>query len=290
MPDGAAGRSDAAPATEPVREGVPPGSLRHLAVLFSGAPERSLIEAIYAFEAELRRIVAAASHEAAHARLQWWRGELDRLISGRPTHPLARALLPLRAHPGADAALLHEMLVAADLDLARITYATWQELEAYLFRSAGVPQTLIAATLSFRGGLQPAERDFARRLGAALRQTEIIVDLDRDLLRGCLYAPVQALEAAGIDPQAFAQRIAGDQAHAFLTDWSGRVHAELVALPRLLDDPVQRGEQRHGLVLAALHARWLESRLRSPSAGGSRRELSPLTRLWTAWRTALRHS
>lgn len=288
MPDGAAGRG--APGTEPVREGVPPGSLRHLAVLFSGAPERPLIEAIYAFEAELRRIVAAASHEAAHARLQWWRGELDRLIAGRPTHPLAQALLPLREQRGTDAALLHEMLVAADLDLARLTYATWQELEAYLFRSAGAPQTLIAATLSSRRGLPRAERDFARRLGAALRQTEILVDLDRDLVRGCLYAPVQALEAAGIDPQAFARRTAGDQAHAFLAEWSGRVHAELVALPRLLDDPVQRGEQRHGLVLAALHARWLEPRLRSPGAAGSRTELAPLTRLWTAWRTALRYS
>ena len=290
MPDGTAGRGAPVPATAPVREGVPPGSLRHLAVLFSGAPERSLIEAIYAFEAALRRVVAAASHEAAHARLQWWRGELDRLIAGRPTHPLAQALLPLREQRGADVALLHEMLVAADLDLTRLTYATWQELEAYLFRSAGVPQTLIAATLSSRRGLQPAERDFSRRLGAALRQTEIIFDLDRDLARGRLYAPVQALEAAGIDPQAFARRTARDEVHAFLTDWSGRVHAELEALPRLLDDPVQRGEQRHGLVLAALHARWLERRLPSPGAAGSRTELSPMTRLWTAWRTALRHS
>jgi phytoene synthase len=273
-----------------VREGVPPGSLRHLAILFSGSPERLLIEAIYAFEAELRRIVAAASHEAAHARLQWWRSELDRLAAGRPTHPLAQALLPLRDQPDADASLLHEMLVAADLDLARLTYATWQELEAYLFRSAGVPQTLIAATLSSRRGLQPAGRDFARRLGAAVRQTEIIVDLDRDLARGRLYAPLQALEAAGIDPQALAGQTASDDAHAFLNDWSCRVHAELEALPGLLDDPVQRGEQRHGLVLAALHARWLERRRRLQGVAGARTELSPVTRLWTAWRTAVSHS
>lgn len=290
MPDGAAGRGAPAPATDPVLEGVPRGSLRHLAVLFSGAPEPSLIEAIYAFEAELRRVVAAASHEAAHARLQWWRGELDRLVAGRPTHPLAQALLALREQRGADAGLLHEMIVAADLDLTRITYATWQELEAYLFRSAGVPQTLIAATLSSGRGLQPAERDFARRLGSALRQTEIIVGLDRDLARGFLYAPVQALDAAGIDPQAFARRTARDGVHAFVTDWSGRVHAELEALPLLLDDPVQRRAQRHGLVLAALHARWLERWLASSGAARSRAELASMTRLWTAWRTAVRHS
>ncbi len=132
----------------PDSAGVPPGSLRWYAVLFSGAPDRSLVEALYAFDAELKRIVDSQSHEAAHARLQWWRGELDRLAAGRPSHPLGQALLPLRDCRGADPALLHERLVGADLELARLTYLTWQELEAYLYRSAGALQTLIAATLA----------------------------------------------------------------------------------------------------------------------------------------------
>ena len=52
-----------------------------------------------------------------------------------------------------------------------------------------------------------------------------------------------------------------------------------------------RGAQRHGLVLAALHARWLEARsAASAPAGGPRPELGAFTRLWTAWRTALHHS
>jgi len=291
MPDGMVGHDDlAATSTERVREGVPPGSLRHLAVLFSGAPERSLVEAIYAYEAELRRIGAATSHEAAHARLQWWRGELDRLAAGRPSHPLAQALLPLHDHPAADLALLHEMLVAADLDLARLTYVTWQELEAYLFRSSGAPQVLIAATLSKGSALSPAEREFARRLGAAVRQTEMLFDLERDLARGHLYAPLQGLDGSGIDPQAFSQRRFTDAARAFVDGWSNRVRQELAALPGLLTEPALRSRQRHGLVLGALHARWLERLPHVQDAPGSRTELNPLSRLWTAWRTALRHS
>src|SRR5690606_30570381 len=144
-----------------VPDGVAPGSLRHFAVLFSGSPDKPLIEAVYAFEAEMRRIVAGASHEAAHAKLQWWRGEIDRLAAGRPSHPVASALLPLRGRRDVDLTLLHEMLVAADLDLARMTYSTWQELDAYLFRSAGIVQTLIAALLAGERGLAPAEREFA---------------------------------------------------------------------------------------------------------------------------------
>jgi hypothetical protein len=48
---------------------APIGSLRQLAALFSGSPERGLLEAIYAFEAELRRIVASPAHEAALERI-----------------------------------------------------------------------------------------------------------------------------------------------------------------------------------------------------------------------------
>ena len=271
-------------------DGVAPGSLRHFAVLFSGSPDKPLIEAVYAFEAELRRIVAASSHEAAHARLQWWRGELDRLAAGRTSHPLTGALLPLRGRRDVDLTLLHEMLVAADLDLARMTYATWQELDAYLFRSAGIAQTLIAALLAGERGLAPAEREFARRLGAALRQGEMLFDLDRDLARGRLYAPTAALEAAGVDPQAFAHDRRTATASTFIAGWQERVLGELQSVPAILADPALRGAQRHGLVLAALHARWLEKR---PALGAARDgappELGPLNRLWTAWRTALRH-
>ncbi len=270
----------------PDSAGVPPGSLRWYAVLFSGAPDRSLVEALYAFDAELKRIVDSQSHEAAHARLQWWRGELDRLAAGRPSHPLGQALLPLRDCRGADPALLHERLVGADLDLARLTYLTWQELEAYLYRSAGALQTLIAATLAGDRELTATERDFARRLGSAVRQAELLHDLERDLARGRLYAPLQALEAAGIDPPALSQhpeRLTGSD---FARDWRGRVQAELDALSLVLTDPEQRSAQRHGLVLAALHARRLE---RDAAAFNGRADLAPLACLWTAWRAAIRN-
>lgn len=271
-------------------EGVAPGSLRHFAVLFSGSPDKPLLEAVYALEAEVRRVVAATSHEAAHAKLQWWRGEIDRLAGGRPSHPLAGALLPLRGRRDVDLTLCHEMLVAADLDLARMTYSTWQELDAYLFRSAGIIQTLIAALLAGERGLAPAEREFARRLGAALRQSEMLFDLDRDLARGRLYAPTAALEAAGIDPEAFVRDRRTATASTFIGGWQERVRSELRSLPAILAEPGLRGAQRHGLVLAALHARWLEARSAvSAPAGGPRPELGAFTRLWTAWRTALHH-
>jgi phytoene synthase len=290
MPDSGSASATSANITATVREAIRPGSPRHLAVLFSGSPQRSLLEAVYAFEAELRRIVASESHEAAHARLQWWRGELDRLDAGRPSHPLAVALLPLRGRRDADLGLLHELLVAADLDLSRLTYLSWQELEAYLFRATGAAQTLIAAVLAGDRPLTPAEREFARRLGVALRQSEILIDIERDARRGRLYAPLQALEAAGIDPATFAARPL-DPAHLpFLADWQARVGRELAALPEALDSKALRAAQRHGLVLATLQAKWLERRPVQAARRLTSSEPGSFAHVWTAWRTALRHA
>jgi phytoene synthase len=289
MPDGTVRHVAADAAVNRARDGIRPGSLRFLAALFSGSTQRPLLEAVYAFEDEVRRIVASASHEAAHARLQWWRGELDRLAAGRPEHPLAWALLPLRGRRDVDLGLLHEMLVAADLDLTRMTYASWQELEAYLLRSAGTTQTLIAATLAGDQGLALEEREFARRLGATVRQTEMLFDLERDRVCGRLYAPLQTLESAGIDPTVFHGNSSDPAAAAFIADWQARVRLGLESLPDILREPSLRSRQRHGLVLAALHARWLDRLPASTTPAGKRPELPALFRLWTAWRTAVRY-
>ena len=290
MPESASASATAANITASVRDAIRPGSPRHLAVLFSGSPQRPLLEAVYAFEAELRRIVASESHEAAHARLQWWRGELDRLAAGRPNHPLAVALLPLRGRRDVELGLLHELLVAADLDLSRLTYLSWQELEAYLFRAAGAAQTLIAAVLAGDRPLTPAEREFARRLGAALRQSEILIDIERDVRRGRLYAPLQALETAGIDPASFAARPLDPAHRPFLADWQARVGRELAALPEALDSKALRAAQRHGLVLATLQERCLERRPLQATRRLTSSEPGSFSRVWTAWRTALRYA
>lgn len=274
---------------EALARGLPPGSRRHLAVLFAGSPSRTALGALYAYEAELRRIVASESHEAAHARLQWWRGELDRLAGARPSHPITRALLASGTDWRAEAGLLHEVLVAADLDLARFTYRTWSELEAYCFRAGGALQTLIAATLAGVRALSAQEREFARRLGSALRQAEMLLRLPLDVGSGHCYAPLDVLEGLGIEPASLGRGEPAAPARRFLDDWQARVRGELLALPALLETAAERGAQRHGLVLAALHARSLER----PAAAGPLRprrlDLDSLDRLWTAWRTAVRH-
>jgi len=270
----------------PHRRGTPPGSMRYFAVLFARPPVRPLLHSLYAFEAELRDTIGGASHDIAHTRLKWWHDELALLAEGRPRHPVTIALAPAMAQRPADLARLRELTLAVALDLARNTYADWAELDTYCAHSAGALQEAIAGALAAPSEPDEAERRFAQRLGAAVRQTEILRDFGHDLRRGFLYVPMSALTEAGLDPHGVPEHPEDPALAALLAGWQTRLADELESLPALLDAR-QRSRQAHGLVLAALHRRLL-ARIRRAGADPSvRADLPPVARLWTAWRAAV---
>ena len=273
-------------ARAPERRGTPPGSMRYFAVLFAADHARQRLHAFYALETELRDTVASANHDIAHTRLQWWREELERLAGGNPRHPVTMTLAAA-AHLGSvDLGGLRDLADAAALDLACYRYEDWSELESYCRRAGGALQLAIAASLAAPAALAEHERDFALRLGTAVRQTEILRDFALDLSRGRMYLPLRALAEAGLDAREAAAQLENPALRGILAAWRRRVAAELDSLPARLD-PLQRRRHTHGLVLGALHRRLLDRMSRAELSAVRRAELPPVTRLWTAWRTAV---
>ena len=273
---------------DPLQRGTPPGSLRYFAVLYAPEAARPVLRALYAFEAEVRDTVRTTAHDVAHTRLQYWRGEVDRLVGGRPEHPVTRALLPLR-ESGADVSLLHETLVAADFDVAHVTLNDDAELSALAFRASGSLQTLTAMASRGSPQLSAAERDFARRLGAAIAQVEWLRDLRGDITAGRLRLPLDALEQASIEPAALLADPMPRALATLLDQRKERIATELRALQSLLA-PRERPAQRQGLVLAELHARLLDRIDHRTEVARTRAEVPAWSRFWTAWRTAIRHA
>jgi phytoene synthase len=273
---------------DPLQRGTPPGSLRQLAVLYAPAESRPVLQALYAFEAEVGDTVASQSHDVAHTRLQWWRGEVDRLLNGQPQHPVAKALLPLREWARDDLSLLHEPLVAADIDLARLVLQDEREVEAYCFRATGSLQTLAAAACAVGRPLTARERDFARRLGSGVRRTESLRDLRGLLARGSLPLPLDALEKVGVNPDTLRPDAAVSQGLVQVIDAArAGIDAHLAGLGA----PLERGErdaQRHGLVLGALHRRLLQRIQHRGELARTRAEVPAWSRPWTAWLAAVR--
>jgi phytoene synthase len=273
---------------DPLQRGTPPGSLRYFAVLYAPEAARPALQALYAFEAELRDTVRTTSHDVAHTRLQYWRGEVDRLVGGRPEHPVTRALLPLR-ESGADVSLLHEVLVAADFDVAHVTLNDDAELSALAFRASGSLQTLAAMASRGSPQLSASEKDFARRLGAAVAEVEWLRDLRGDITAGRLRLPLDALEHASIEPAALLADPMPPGLAALLDQRRARIATELHALRSVLARE-ERSTQRQGLVLGELHGKLLERIDHRTEVARTRAEVPAWSRFWTAWRSAIRHA
>lgn len=267
-----------------INRAAPVGSMRYFSLLFTPAAERSMLSALYVIDTELRDS-ALGSHDVAHARLQWWREEIDRLVAGNPQHPATRLLARSRANSGVDFDALQETVLAAAMDLACATFETEAELGQYLRNSGGVLFE-IAARCLFTGTLSEQALFAAQQCGQLVRQTEVLRDLRRDLPQGRLYFPLAALDEANIDHEILNQTTWPE---AFTQLLQTRSHQQLIEFRAALDalTHAERAALRPLIVLAQLHARLLERMVRAGFAQSNTRvELHPFDKLWTAWRAA----
>src|SRR5690606_14616909 len=122
-----------------------------------------------------------------------WRQEIDRLVNANPQHPATRTLNALPDFDRKNFSCLHELIAAADMDLARMTYLNLRELRAYCSRSGGTVQEMIAMLLLPTPMEEPV-RVAANRVGVAVRQVEILRDVRQDAYDGRLYLPLDGLE------------------------------------------------------------------------------------------------
>lgn len=262
---------------------------RYLAWLYTPEPEQPVLAALCEIESEIAgSLRPGIDHHVAHARLQWWREECERSAQGRAVHPLTRKLV---AAYGGGAAVSEASALAgisgfvdtAVWDLAGATFETRKELAAYCERWAAATFDTVTAG---SGSKNPGEPGL-RALGAAVREVELLANLDREAHAGRVRLPLDDLERTGVEVSSVAKppwaapltSLVRERHHALRT-----VIANSVA--RLA--PEEQGRWRGLLVWAAL-ARRLSLRAESalPNAILHRR-YHALSDGWQAWRAARR--
>ena len=264
-----------------VNRAAPPGSMRYFSLLYAPDDRRDQLLALYVIDAEIRESAQSANHDVAHTRLQWWRGEIERLVNGSPQHPATR-LLNDSGVERASFGKLHEAAAAADMDLARMTYANLRELRAYASRSGGAIQELMAAQLVAPSPLDETARATANRLGIGVRQSEMLRDLRLDAYDGRVYLPQDRLTAHNVTLEDLRNREVPSHAKAALREFKDAVQDELKMALAAVSAPL-----RPLAVLAALHRRLLDRiAARNYDVAQSRIELGPIEKPWVAWRTA----
>lgn len=260
------------------------GSSFYYSFMFLPEERRRAITALYAFCREVDDAVDEVSEpDAARMKLNWWRAELERLYSGSPDHPVARALAPAVERHELPREHFEALIAGMEMDLDHRGFATFDELAAYCYHAASVVGLLSAEIF----GYEHAEtRAYAHDLGLAFQLTNIIRDVREDAMRGRIYIPAEDLEAHGVQPGELAQPSTPEHVRALLKVQTERARGYYErALAQLPDR--DRHAQRSGLIMAQIYMTLLDEIARDGYRVLEHRvALTPVRKLWIAWRTA----
>ena len=268
------------------QKAIASGSSFYYSFLFLPPARRRAITALYAFCREVDDVVDECTDVGvARTKLAWWRQEVAKVYHGTPQHPVARALCEVVGPYDLHEAQLQEVIEGMAMDLEYNAYPDFDALKVYCHRVAGVVGILSAKIFGFQDA---RTLEYAEDLGLAFQLTNIIRDVGEDARRNRIYLPLHEMAEYGVSSE--------DLLNARETENFRRLMAfQIERAKRYYDTafsklpPVDRKAQRPGLVMAAIY----RTLLREIDADGchvltQRTALTPIRKLWIAWKTWLK--
>ena len=258
------------------------GSSFYYAFLFLPKPRRAAITAFYAFCREVDDVVdEMVDVGVASTKLAWWQSEVAQSFAGRPSHPVMQALIPITADYNIEQRHLLAVIEGCQMDLAQTRYLDYPGLQRYCHLVAGVVGEVAA---NIFGQTQPATTVYAHKLGQALQLTNIIRDVGEDALRGRIYLPISELQQFDVKAHEILKRSYSDRFTALMKFQAQRAHALYDEALALLP-PADRRAQKPGLMMASIYRALLTEIERGNfQVLHQRTSLTPLRKLWLAWR------
>ena len=261
------------------------GSSFYYSFLFLPPERRRAITALYAFCREVDDVVdECADADVARTKLAWWRREIAGTFAGSAQHPVAQALIPVVRSFNLPQNQFQDIIDGMEMDLRYNRYPDFTTLASYCYRVAGVVGLMAAEIFGYR---DPATLKFAENLGTAFQLTNIIRDVGEDARRARVYLPLDELGRFGISATDIVHLRDSDELRRlieFQIERAEQYYARAFALLPAED----RKSQRPGLVMAAIY----QTVLKEIRSGGCkvldrRTSLTPIRKMWIAWRTWL---
>ncbi len=259
------------------------GSSFYYSFLFLPPARRRAITALYAFCREVDDVVDECKDIAiARTKLAWWRTEVAAIYTGEARHPVGQALAGVVTSFRLPQERLQEIIDGMEMDLTRHRYADFAALRVYCFRVAGIVGLLSAEIFGYT---DPRTLAYAENLGIAFQLTNIIRDVGEDARRDRVYLPLDELARFKVSVGDIMRAQMSPQfTHLmeFQTERAlGYYRTAFAALPA-----ADRKAQRPGLVMAAIYQTLLsEIRADGMPVLTQRTSLTPLRKLWIAWRS-----
>ncbi|MBV6324252.1 presqualene diphosphate synthase HpnD [Duganella violaceipulchra] len=262
------------------------GSSFYYSFLFLPPERRRAITALYAFCREVDDTVDECTDESiARIKLSWWRKEIANMYEGQQTHPVTQALQPHLTTYKLQQQHLQAIIDGMEMDLNQTRYLDYTALTKYCWHVASVVGILSA---SIFGATRPETLQYAEKLGHAFQLTNIIRDVGEDARKGRIYLPISELQqfnvtAADLLNARHSENF--EKLMAFQAARAQKVYDEAFALLPKED----RRAQRPGLMMSAIY----RTLLTEVEADGyhvltQRISLTPIRKLWLAWKTYIR--
>jgi 15-cis-phytoene synthase len=262
------------------------GSSFYYSFLFLTAERRRAITALYAYCREVDDVVDETIDPAiARTKLGWWRQEVAKIYHGKPQHPVSRALADVVGPYGLEEERLQEIIDGMEMDLEYNAYPDFEALRVYCHRVAGVVGILSARIFGYS---DPRTLDYAADLGLAFQLTNIIRDVGEDARRGRIYLPLHELAEYGVSSEDIA---AGRESEGFRKLMEFQIARAERYYQQAFDKlpAIDRKGQKAGIIMAAIY-RTLLQEIRGDGSRvlTHRTALTPLRKLWIAWKTWLK--
>ncbi len=264
------------------------GSSFYYSFLFLPPERRRAITALYAFCREVDDTVDETSDgSVARIKLAWWRNEVAAMCSpaGTPTHPVMLALRPHLAEYDLKEQHLQAVIDGMEMDLDQSRYLDYPGLRKYCWHVAGVVGILSA---SIFGYTRPETLAYAEKLGLAFQLTNIIRDVGEDARKGRIYLPVNELQQFNVTAADILNFRHSEKFEALMKFQADRARAMYDEAMALLPKEDRRA-QRPGLMMAAIYSTLLDEIERDGfHVLNQRISLTPIRKLWLAWKTYVR--
>ncbi|PCJ31294.1 MAG: squalene synthase HpnD [Gammaproteobacteria bacterium] len=260
------------------------GSSFYYSFRFLPPVQRQAIIALYAFCREVDDAVDETSDATvARAQLDWWREEVQRTFKNEATHPVGKALQIALENFDLHEEYFVEIIDGMAMDLEQFSYADFSQLALYCHRAASVVGLLSVEIFGYK---DRKTLKYAENLGMALQLTNIIRDVREDAQRGRIYLPLNELEQFNVNPDDLLALKSTPEFIELLKFQTTRAKQYYQQAMEVLPT-TDRYSQRTGLIMAAIYEATLnEIEKDNFQVMKQRISLTPLKKLWIAWRTA----
>jgi 15-cis-phytoene synthase len=262
------------------------GSSFYYSFLFLPPERRRAITALYAFCREVDDTVDECTDESvARIKLAWWRKEIAGMYEGKQSHPVTQALQPHLAPYNLQEKHLQAIIDGMEMDLNQSRYLDYVALQRYCWHVASVVGILSA---SIFGATRPETLQYAEKLGLAFQLTNIIRDVGEDARKGRIYLPISELQQFNVTAADLLNARHSENFEQLMKFQVARAQAAYDEAFALLPKEDRRA-QRPGLMMAAIY----RTLLTEVEADGyhvlkQRISLTPIRKLWLAWKTYIR--